>query len=600
MRLRAWRTPAISFAAVLVLVIGSAGQAFACVPPEQDSNLQIETSVGLASLSPSIGLSLGVDHQTAIPGDKLTYSAIVTNTGAILAISGQIEVSNPNRSATTIAAWYDFVSTDANGRCGQGDQDDSGRDRDKWSPLAGAVGAKPGYARSSTAPIATGMTFTAVPVPAHDVNYSTGSDTITGTYIGRGANARWNFTALIPLAPAQVATLFKGSAVLPIRESFHAEPPTGNSRDSDQATVDNADFCHQLGLAKSTGSATNVSVTLTLPDGTTKTIDKSSVPSLASIAPGASATVTATYTVPVPAAKGATETDAAYVTRLVKLDGAVLTASATAKAGTSGPTAGPAGPVSTREHLPIASVSKSGPATVDAGKNATYSLALANTGSAAVSSLTIADSLPDGTLIPTTGAPASLAPGGKATAQATYTVPAAQPAGNLTDTATLRWTDANGNPYGPISSSATTTVTRPIATVTVTVTASSGSMTYGGTVPVITPAYSGWVNGEGPAVLTTAPTCSTTATSASGAAAYKTSCSGAVAANYTFVYVDGSVTVNPARVTVTASSGSMAYGGTVPVITPAYAGWVNGDGPAVLTRAPLCTTTATSASPAGT
>ena len=37
------------------------------------------------------------------------------------------------------------------------------------------------------------------------------------------------------------------------------------------------------------------------------------------------------------------------------------------------------------------------------------------------------------------------------------------------------------------------------------------------------------------------------------------------------------MTVNKAPLTVTASSGSMTYGGTPPTITPSYTGFVNGD-----------------------
>ena len=133
-----------------------------------------------------------------------------------------------------------------------------------------------------------------------------------------------------------------------------------------------------------------------------------------------------------------------------------------------------------------------------------------------------------------------------------------------------------------------------------TITASSGSMTYGGSVPTITPAYSGWKNGEGPGSLTTQATCSTTATSSSPASppTYPSSCSGAVDPNYTFNYVGGSVTVNKAPLTITASNGSMTYGGTPPTITPAYSGFVNGDSSASLTTQPVCSPTATSSSPA--
>ena len=81
-----------------------------------------------------------------------------------------------------------------------------------------------------------------------------------------------------------------------------------------------------------------------------------------------------------------------------------------------------------------------------------------------------------------------------------------------------------------------------------TVTASSGSMTYGGTPPTVTPTYSGFVNNEAPSSLTTQPTCSTTATSASSVSGnpYSTSCAGAVDPNYSFSYVEGSVAVTPA------------------------------------------------------
>ena len=101
-----------------------------------------------------------------------------------------------------------------------------------------------------------------------------------------------------------------------------------------------------------------------------------------------------------------------------------------------------------------------------------------------------------------------------------------------------------------------------IAPAPLTVTASNASMSYGGTPPTIAPAYSGFVNGDTASSLTTTPTCSTTATSASPVAGspYSSSCTGAVDANYSFAYVPGAVTVNPAPLTVTASSGSMTYG----------------------------------------
>jgi len=132
-----------------------------------------------------------------------------------------------------------------------------------------------------------------------------------------------------------------------------------------------------------------------------------------------------------------------------------------------------------------------------------------------------------------------------------------------------------------------------------TVTASSGAITYGGTVPTITPSYSGFENGDTAASLTTAPMCSTIAASTSpvSGSPYVTSCGGAVDANYAITYTGGFVTVSQAPLTVTASSGAITYGGTVPTITPSYSGFENGDTASILTTAPTCSTIATSTSP---
>jgi len=80
-----------------------------------------------------------------------------------------------------------------------------------------------------------------------------------------------------------------------------------------------------------------------------------------------------------------------------------------------------------------------------------------------------------------------------------------------------------------------------------TITASSGAMTYGGTVPSITPKYSGLVNNN--TAPATPPACSTTATSSSSVGTYPTTCSGAADPNYSIgsgSYVGGTLTINPA------------------------------------------------------
>ena len=102
--------------------------------------------------------------------------------------------------------------------------------------------------------------------------------------------------------------------------------------------------------------------------------------------------------------------------------------------------------------------------------------------------------------------------------------------------------------YSPI------TQTTPIQVnkATLVVTASSPTAVFGSTVPMITSSYSGLQNGDSVAVVTMVPTCTTayTATSVVGSTP-ATSCSGgAVSSNYSFTYVNGSVTITKAPPTV--------------------------------------------------
>ena len=61
-----------------------------------------------------------------------------------------------------------------------------------------------------------------------------------------------------------------------------------------------------------------------------------------------------------------------------------------------------------------------------------------------------------------------------------------------------------------------------------------------------------------------------------------TICSGATAANYSFSYTGGTVTIQRATVTVTASSPVVTYGDAVPAITPSYSAFQNSDTASVI------------------
>ncbi len=94
----------------------------------------------------------------------------------------------------------------------------------------------------------------------------------------------------------------------------------------------------------------------------------------------------------------------------------------------------------------------------------------------------------------------------------------------------------------------------------------------------LTPTISGFVNNDSPSVVTGAPALSTTATSTSSAGSYPvTIATGSLAAaNYSFLFVPGTVTIQQAPATISISnppSPNALYGGS---FTPAYAYSGNG------------------------
>ncbi|MGD0198826.1 MAG: MBG domain-containing protein, partial [Solirubrobacteraceae bacterium] len=128
-----------------------------------------------------------------------------------------------------------------------------------------------------------------------------------------------------------------------------------------------------------------------------------------------------------------------------------------------------------------------------------------------------------------------------------------------------------------------------VAPAPLTITASSSTMTYGGSVPTISASYSGVENGRDPAI---APTCSAGATSTTPVGSYATTCAGASDPNYTISYAAGTLTVGQAALTITASSPTATYG-TVPTISASYSPFAPGDGPGSFSTQPSCTTTDT-------
>jgi RHS repeat-associated protein/uncharacterized repeat protein (TIGR01451 family) len=435
------------------------GLAVATAPPAAanggNASLQLTKSVTGATVVPTLSATLAVDRSTGIPGDALTYTARVTNSGAVMTMTGSYVAAEVPDNGGTLADWYEEVeyhdlATKA------------------WVSLGGYQASQPGWTPTVPSPASTGLSVTTTPTPASGVTYPSGGDQVLGTVLDGGARASWSYTAHLTLSAGQVAVLADPKRSSGIRNVVHVEV-TPRDPQIGQPYVYRADFTDPIPTGGN--PITGVSVAFTLPDGSTRTVDQDTVPGLAGIPTGGSVDVPVKYTVPVPAAKGSTETDADYRTRLGKSDGATLAASADATGSSSAvPVSAPTAHASATEALPIGSVAKSGPEAADAGQTATYGIVIGNTGSAPASGIAVGDTTPDGTRADISAAPASLAPGATANLSAGYAISASQPDGPLTDTADFTWRDANHNLYGPVLSSFTTKVASsyPGATLTLT------------------------------------------------------------------------------------------------------------------------------------
>lgn len=405
--------------------------------------ISLGKSVDATVLTPTLDLAFNVDQHDAIPGDDLAYTAIATNVGATLTLSGAFTVENLSDVVATVAYYDDLI-------------DYQPMTGDEWMPLAGAAVALSGYSPVSPAPLTSGLTLNATGQPAPGVVYPTSGDGIVGTQLDPGGVAVWEYQATLSLSPEQVSLLLDPASVRDVRNAIHFEV-TPRLAERGQPFMERMSFVDLL--RPQSGNLTNVVLTMTLPDGERILFDATTTPALAILSPGASASVEATYQVPALASKGADETDEAYLARLTAADGAnlIAVAEATATSSSGSVSALPRTAVTT-QHVPVVTLLKAGPETVDPGETVIYELTLRNIGSAAAREVALEDLLPNNDLGLIDDAPMSLDPGASALAHASHTVPNAQPPGDLTDIASALWEDANDNVYGPVTDTFTTEV----------------------------------------------------------------------------------------------------------------------------------------------
>ena len=158
-----------------------------------------------------------------------------------------------------------------------------------------------------------------------------------------------------------------------------------------------------------------------------------------------------------------------------------------------------------------------------------------------------------------------------------------------THSITAAYTPATGSGF---TSSSATALSQVVNKAMLTVTAPSPSITYGQTLPTYTATYSGYQNGDTSSALSGSPSLTTSPATPSAAGTYTiTGAAGSLSAtNYSFSFVNGTLTINKAVLTVTAPSPSITYGQTLPTYTATYSGYQNGDTSSVLSGSPSLTT----------
>jgi len=167
--------------------------------------------------------------------------------------------------------------------------------------------------------------------------------------------------------------------------------------------------------------------------------------------------------------------------------------------------------------------------------------------------------------------------------------------GNSTQTST------GGVAYRVFTYSAGATVSVDKAVLTVT--ADNGQMNYGDT-PSLGYSVSGWKNSQTDSLLTGVDVSTDATALPNVGTGYITMASGgtlggAATGNYTFSYVNGSLEVKPATLTITADNGQSIYGDTPGTIGYSVSGWKNSQTDALLTGVDV-STNATALSNVGT
>jgi filamentous hemagglutinin family protein len=132
------------------------------------------------------------------------------------------------------------------------------------------------------------------------------------------------------------------------------------------------------------------------------------------------------------------------------------------------------------------------------------------------------------------------------------------------------------------------------------ITANDFNRDYGSANPTLAATYSGFVLGQSAADLTGSLSLSTAATASSNVGNYTITPSGQSSSNYAITYHNGTLTVDPKALSITANDFNRDYGSANPSLTASYSGFVLGQSAADLSGSLSLSTAATASSNVGT
>jgi RHS repeat-associated protein len=415
---------------------GDACHGGSCTPgtPSCGPNLAI-TLDSSSTAVPKLSLAVSADEDVVVPGDPVTVSATATNSGLVVDFFlNNFRIQNNGTAAFVVQGYsqsleYFSIAQQA------------------WVQFAKQ--AYDANAQPIVDPNVQQLTWASL-VP--DGSNNTGPhDPVVGTTIAAGDHAAWTYRVTPTLPPDVVRIILDPAQSSGVRNIFRFDTPNGGQQATGEANLNNdlqgvtGDITDLAAVAAYSGQFTSPQTTLT--------------GSGAPLAPGDSTVLSAVMPLPAPAPRQPGQSSADYVGTL-RLDEIFPTSVVVDLTGHSTPF-NPA-ELGGRLNLTIAipqidSVSVTAPGQQNAGLAIAYSLAAHNAGHADAGPFTIQDNV-DGNVAGNQTIAQTVAAGATGTLPASVATSLSRPPGSLTDNLSVSWKDRNGDLYGPVDATFTTTM----------------------------------------------------------------------------------------------------------------------------------------------